>query len=174
MNYQIRELTARDEEIVWETLMYAACETSIESVRSAPYLARYASGWGRAGDFGCVAIAEACASSHDERTLLGAAWLRSWLDDDRGFGYVSDRIPELGLAVVPDYRGCGIGSALLTRALAMAEVNYPAVSLSVRSDNPVIRLYERSGFIKVPDTEHPNRAGTTSFTMLRNFDLEPL
>jgi ribosomal protein S18 acetylase RimI-like enzyme len=165
MDYSIRELTAADEAIVWEVLMYAACETSIESVRSLPALVRYASGWGRAGDCGCAAI--------EGKTLLGAVWLRLWPDSERGFGYMGDGIPELGLAVLPEYRGKGIGSALLARALAMAEVNYPAVSLSVRSDNPAIRLYERSGFVKLPDTQHPNRAGSTSFTMLRSCDRHP-
>ncbi len=163
MDYQIRVLTAEDEAIVWEMLAYAAQQPSIDSVRELPFLARYAANWGRTGDLGYVATLE-------DDTAIGAAWLRLWVGDDRGFGYVSHEIPELGLAVSPDYRGRGIGTQLLTQVLIMAQEKFPAVSLSVRSDNPVTRLYERSGFVKVAGSDHPNRADTTSFTMLYKFE----
>jgi ribosomal protein S18 acetylase RimI-like enzyme len=162
MDYRIRALTAEDEAIVWEMLAYAAQQPSIASVRELPFLARYAANWGRTGDLGCVATLDDIA--------IGAAWLRLWVGDDRGFGYVSAEIPELGLAVSLDYRGCDIGTRLLTQVLTMALEKFPAVSLSVRSDNPAIRLYERSGFVKVAGSEHPNRADSTSFTMLCKFE----
>jgi ribosomal protein S18 acetylase RimI-like enzyme len=158
---QIRPLTTTDESIVWEMLTYAAQQPSIASTRELSFLARYAENWGRAGDLGYVAISN--------QIPLGAAWLRLWVGEDKGFGYVSDEIPELGFAVSPDYRGCGIGTQLLTQVLSMAREKFAAVSLSVRSDNPVIRLYELSGFVKVAGSEHPNRAATTSFTMLCKF-----
>jgi ribosomal protein S18 acetylase RimI-like enzyme len=158
MDYQIRPLAATDESIVWEMLTYAAQQPSIAATRELPFLARYAENWGRAGDLGYVAIAD--------QNALGAAWLRLWVGEDKGFGYVSDDIPELGLAVSPDYRGGGIGTELLTQLLTTARERFTAVSLSVRSDNPVIRLYERSGFVKVAGTDHPNRSSTTSFTMI--------
>jgi ribosomal protein S18 acetylase RimI-like enzyme len=162
MDYQIRPLTAEDEAIVWEMLTYAAQQPSIASTRELPILARYAANWGRTGDLGYV------ATSND--LPIGAAWLRLWLGEDKGFGYVSDDIPELGLAVSPDYRSGGIGTQLLTQILDMAREKFLAVSLSVRSDNPVIRLYTRSGFVKVPGSDHPNRANSTSFTMLHRFE----
>lgn len=162
MDYQIRPLTAEDEAIVWEMLSYAAQQPSIASTRELPILARYAANWGRTGDLGYVATLNDIS--------IGAAWLRLWVGADKGFGYVSDEIPELGLAVSLDYRGSGIGTQLLTQLLAMAREKFPAVSLSVRSDNPVVRLYERSGFVKVTDSDHPNRADTTSFTMLCKFE----
>jgi ribosomal protein S18 acetylase RimI-like enzyme len=164
MDYQIRVLTATDESIVWEMLTYAAQQPSIASTRELPFLARYAANWGRTGDLGYVATLNDAA--------LGAAWLRLWVEEDKGFGYISDDIPELGLAVSPDYRGGGIGTQLLTQALEMARGKFSAVSLSVRSDNPVIRLYTRSGFVKVAGSEHPNRVETTSFTMLCKFDRD--
>ena len=161
MDYLIRALTSEDESIVWEMLQYAAQQTSIESVRSQPYLARYATDWGRTGDLGFAAC-------FDE-IPVGAAWLRLWPGEDKGFGYISDDIPELGFAVLPDYRGRGIGTQLLTQVLQTARARFPAVSLSVRSNNPVFRLYERSGFVKAAGSEHLNQADSISFTMICQF-----
>jgi hypothetical protein len=53
---------------------------AIKSVRQQPYLARYALNWGTMGDFGYVASSDT--------SPIGAAWLRLWLGEDKGFGYV--------------------------------------------------------------------------------------
>jgi ribosomal protein S18 acetylase RimI-like enzyme len=159
MDYAIRALTAEDELIVWKMLQYAAHEPSLESVQKQPYLACYASGWGRVGDVGCTAERNAAP--------IGAAWLRLWLEDEKGFGHVSDAIPELAMAVLPDHRGQGIGTHLLMQVLEMAKAHFPAVSLNVRADNSsAVRLYERAGFIKVPGSEIVNRTGGVSFNMV--------
>ncbi len=161
MNFVIRPLMLEDELIVWEMLRYASHESSIESVQRQPYLARYALNWGRIGDVGYVASSD--------MSPIGAAWLRLWLGEDKGFGYVKDDIPELAIALLPDYRGQGTGTKLLTQILGAAKRKYPAVSLSVRANNPVLRLYERTGFIKIPGSEVVNRSGEVSFSMVYEF-----
>ncbi|NJK53030.1 MAG: GNAT family N-acetyltransferase [Leptolyngbyaceae cyanobacterium SU_3_3] len=161
MDFVVRSLMREDELIVWTMLRYAAHESSIESVKQQPYLARYGLDWGRVGDVGYVTTRN--------MSPIGAAWLRLWLGEDKGFGYVKDEIPELAIAVVPDYRGQGIGTKLLTQILGAAKMKYPAVSLSVRANNPVLRLYERTGFIKIPGSEVVNRAGEVSFNMVYEF-----
>jgi GNAT superfamily N-acetyltransferase len=52
--------------------------------------------------------------------------------------------------VEPDWRGRGVGTALLScvGALALARAS-PVVELTVRSDNPARRLYSRIGFHQV-------------------------
>lgn len=161
MNYTVRALTAADEPIVWAMLMYAAHEPSLEAVQQQPCLARYASDWGRAGDMGFAAYVETEA--------VGAAWLRLWATDDRGFGYVDDPIPELAMAVCPNYRGKGVGTALLTHVLEAAQAQFPAVSLNVRATNPALNLYQRLGFVKVAGSEAVNRVGGISFNMVKQF-----
>ncbi len=162
MDYAVRALTVEDEAIVWEMLRYAAHEPSLESIQKQPSLACYASGWGRVGDVGCVAESDTAS--------VGAAWLRLWLEEEKGFCYVSDTIPELAIAVLPDYRGQGIGTQLLMQVLEVAKGHFGTVSLSVRADNPVVKLYERAGFIKVPGSEVVNRIGEVSFNMVREFE----
>jgi ribosomal protein S18 acetylase RimI-like enzyme len=161
MTYSIVDLTNQDESIVWEMLVYAAQQRSIEDVQKQDYIARYAANWGRRGDMGFVAKTEIGS--------IGAAWLRLWLNDDKGFGYIDDRTPELAIAVFPEYRGGGIGTQLLMKVLESAQSTYPAISLSVRADNPVVKLYQRTGFIKVDGSEVLIEGVVSSFNMICRF-----
>ena len=157
MNYTICQLSPEDEPIVWQMLQYAAQESSLEALKH-PLLAHYAAGWGRPGDLGY--------SAWQDDQAIGAAWLRLWSKDDKGFGYIRHDIPELTIGVAPDYRGQGIGTRLLTQLLADARSTFPAVSLSVRGNNPAVHLYSRVGFVPVAGSEVLNRTGGESFTMI--------
>ncbi|MGV8978956.1 MAG: GNAT family N-acetyltransferase [Cellulomonas sp.] len=78
----------------------------------------------------------------------GAAWARTFPPDDPGYGYVAEDVPELGMAVLPAWRGRGVGRALLGAVLDQARtLGRPAMSLSVEDGNDVARaLYVRRGF----------------------------
>ena len=156
----IRSLTLDDESLLWRFLTLAAHESEMQIVRATPPLARYVAGWGRAGDRGYAAFDE-------ENVAVGAAWLRLWMGADKGFGWLADDVPELAMAVSPAWRGRGVGTQLLNGVLQRARGSCRAVSLSVREDNPAVRLYERAGFEKVPGSESINRVGGTSFIMQR-------
>ncbi|MFL6552006.1 MAG: GNAT family N-acetyltransferase [Verrucomicrobia bacterium] len=137
MDYEIRQLTCQDEPILWEILYYGfsssgKSEPPSRDVVRRPEISRYVEGWGRAGDTGFVA--------HDKknRALLGAAWLRRPTDK-------SDASPELALAVKPEHRRYGIGTALLTQ-LVRANPDHSTISVSFVAGKPVLRLYERFGF----------------------------
>lgn len=161
LDYTLAVITADQEALIWQMLMHAAHEDSLEALQWQPELARYAAGWGRSGDLGIVAIAEA--------TPIGAAWLRQWTLANRGFGFVDTAIPEMAIAVLPEYRGQGVGTQLVIQLLWAAREYYPAVSLNVRADNPARRLYERLGFRKVPDSDMVNRTGGVSFNLVYPF-----
>ena len=141
----IRDASAADEPFLREMLYHSIYvpEGGVPFTRqivSRPNIAKYVEGWGRAGDLGLIA--------EDSRSNkpVGAVWMRLFCASDKGYGYVADNIPELGIAVLPEHRGCGTGTALLQRLLEMAGVRSIAVSLSVAMDNPARRLYERLGF----------------------------
>ena len=113
--------------------------------------ARYATGWGREGDFGLVAVTVA-----GER--LGAAWYRLFDPTEPGYGFVSEEIPELSVAVRPAWRGQGIGTALVTGLVEQATADrQPALSLSVEDDNPALLLYRKLGFREVRAEEGGTR-----------------
>jgi GNAT superfamily N-acetyltransferase len=52
------------------------------------------------------------------------------------------------IALLPQFRGAGVGTFLLTRILAEAEVAGLRVSIHVETFNPARRLYQRLGFVK--------------------------
>lgn len=148
MSHSIRRLSPSDQRFLWEMLYQSlhAPEDSLPFPRdivNRPEIAKYVRAWGRAGDIGFVAVD---AGSGEP---VGAAWLRLLTGDEKGYGYVDDETPELGMAVLPEYRGRGVGSDLLRRLLESAGAIYHSVCLSVSADNPAVRLYERAGFERV-------------------------
>ena len=68
--------------------------------------------------------------------------------------YVDRRDTEIWIidvALLPDQRGRGIGTALLTPILDEAERTGRTVSIHVERTNPARRLYHRLGFVQVAE-----------------------
>jgi ribosomal protein S18 acetylase RimI-like enzyme len=62
---------------------------------------------------------------------------------------LGDELRIVDIAILPEHRGSGIGTALLADVLAEADEVGLAVSLHVEPWNPAKRLYERHGFASV-------------------------
>lgn len=142
--FEVRPLTASDQPFLWEMLYQSLYVREGEppferGILDDPEIAKYVRDWGRVNDSGFVAVDE------DNRPV-GAIWLRLLKGEERGFGYVDERTPELGMAVLPEYRGQGIGTALLSRLIEAAGDVYEHLSLSVAAGNRAIDLYRRAGF----------------------------
>lgn len=142
--YKVRPLVPADQPFLWEMLY----QSLYVPKNSAPFerdivnhsdIAKYVKGWGRADDSGFVAVDE-------NNQPIGAVWLRLFKDEEKGFGYVDDKTPELGMAVLPEYRGKGVGTILLSRLIKAAEDAYEYISLSVAVENSALHLYQRLGF----------------------------
>lgn len=106
----------------------------------------YVKAWGRPGDTAVIALLEGFP--------VGAAWFRLFETTAPGYGFVDEQTPELAVAVVPNARGKGCGSALLGALLDRARADgYHALSLSVdRHNEGAIALYEQYGFSQVDET----------------------
>jgi ribosomal protein S18 acetylase RimI-like enzyme len=143
--YSIRRLTPSDQSLLWEMLYQSLYvregDAPFErSVLQRPEIARYVEDWGRGtDDSGFVA-------ETDGGRPIGAIWLRLLKGEEKGFGYLDEHTPELGMAVLPEYRGRGIGTQLLAHLIRSAEGVYENISLSVAVGNPARRLYRRFGF----------------------------
>lgn len=149
----IRLVEVTDEPFLWEMLyqaLYIPPEVSSlpRDVIFEPELAKYVQDWGHHEDRGLMAVLE------ENQSSIGAAWLRLFKSSNPGYGYINDYTPELTIAVLPEYRGQGIGTQLLTQLFSQVRSCYSAVSLSVSPDNPALRLYRRFGFEVVGQCHH--------------------
>ncbi len=144
----LRPATAADRDVLTAMLVLAAGWAGHPVDPTVPELVRYVTGWPRAGDLGVVA---------EDGEPIGAAWLRVFAPDDPGYGFVRADVPEISMAVAPEYRGRGVGRALLRNLVATAaRAGVGAVSLSVERANPAARLYRAEGFVVVtrgPDSD---------------------
>ena len=106
-----------------------------------PEFKHYVAGWGKPDDAGWIA-------KDAQANPIGAGWLRLLRHDDPGYGFVDDATPEVcTLAVVPEWRGKGVGTALMTALLIHVDAHYSQVALSCNPQNQAMRLYGRLGFV---------------------------
>ncbi len=160
----VRRAAAEDGPFLADMLVEAANwsadwkKKSRRRVLSAPATAHYIAGWPRDTDLGVIAEADGAP--------VGAAWLRFLPEADPGYGFVAPGVPELTIGVAGDWRGRGVGRALL-RALAgqARSVGIRQISLSVERKNFAQKLYFSEGY-QVVDS-----SGAHSDTMVK--DLAP-
>jgi len=141
----LRDAVAQDESFIELMLLAAANWLSdrrmnLDRLRSEPNLIHYVAGWPRAGDMGVVAV---------DRTRLpvGAVWLRQFSADDPGYGYVSAEVPELSIGVLDEWRGRGVGRALMrAQARQARRRGLHMLSLGVERANPAVSLYLSEGW----------------------------
>ncbi len=157
MHWRIRAVEADDipilQEMLYEAATWRGGDAVPDVVLANPHIDRYLSAWGRPGDTALIAMDE-------DGLSIGAAWYRYFAEGEPGYGFVDETTPELSVAVVPAFRGRGVGTALMSALLEVAERDgVTALSLSVEQDNPAVKLYERVGFRTVSSDQD-------TFTML--------
>jgi ribosomal protein S18 acetylase RimI-like enzyme len=143
----IRRATAEDRDFLEEMLAVAADwrpgthVRSVAEILAQPALAHYVAGWPAEGDVGFIA---------EVGQPVAAAWWRYFHQDDPGFGFVDDTVPEVSIGIVADARGQGLGTLLLEALIEEARQRaLSALSLSVDPDNRATGLYRRLGFVTV-------------------------
>ena len=115
---------------------------TLEELKNRREFTRYFDSWPGERDFGFASVDRA-------RSVHGVVWLTFFSEQNPGYGFVRDDMPELSVWVAEDHRGAGIGRALISTAVEVARSQgIPGVSLSVEAGNPARRLYERLGFRK--------------------------
>lgn len=168
MDVRIRTVLPNESTLVFSFLTLAArMPESGEPIQKAlrdHELTRYWRNWGRQGDLGLVAESESVGYP------ISCAWVRLFSREEAGADYVGEDIAELAVGTIPAARGLGVGTRILQDLLSLCKTRYSGVSLSVRMENPAIRLYERLGFRKTSETPIINRVGTQSLVMLLSFD----
>ena len=84
-----------------------------------------------------------CLVAEVDGKVVGAVWTRI-MDD---YGHTDNQTPSLAISLYKEYRGQGIGTALLQRMLErLRSDGYSQVSLSVQKENFALRMYEKAVF----------------------------
>ncbi|GAA4591640.1 hypothetical protein GCM10023194_51440 [Planotetraspora phitsanulokensis] len=146
--FAVRAAEAADLDFLTDMLVEAVnwsptSNLSREQVLSNPTFAHYVADWPRPDDLGVIAV------GMDGRPC-GAAWLRRLPAADPGYGHVADDVPELTIGVCEEWRGRGVGRALLRELVRVAgELGIERISLSVERANHAAALYADEGFTVV-------------------------
>jgi ribosomal protein S18 acetylase RimI-like enzyme len=153
---RIRDVRPEDLEFWREMSLEAMSWRGAGDPADIPAMAVYLRPWGRSGDTGLIAEAE---------NRLGAAWYRFYTAFEPGYGFVSEDVPEIGIAVGKAHRGRGVGRKLMDELIARARsARLRGLSLSVEDGNEAAaRLYAATGFARV----HRNGNAWTMVLWLR-------
>lgn len=104
-----------------------------------------------------VYISEFGKSKHDialvadiNGKIAGTVWVRIMND----YGHIDDKTPSFAISVYKEYRGKGIGTALMSEMLAILKKRgYKQASLSVQKKNFAAEMYRKLGFKTIDENE---------------------
>ena len=114
-----------------------------KSIISSPELQIYVEHFGKSkDDWGLVAEVDG--------KIVGAVWVRIMND----YGHIDDETPSLAISLYKEYRGFGIGTAMMKEILTLLKsFGYSGVSLSVQKVNYAAKMYLKIGFEIVRENE---------------------
>ena len=148
MNYSIRKIRA-DEYGILNDFLYEAIfipegvQAPPKSIINLPELQVYVSDFGKKED-------DICFLAEVDKSVVGTVWVRTM----NGYGHIEDGVPSLAISLYKEYRGYGIGTALMTRILQeLQQRGYEKVSLSVQKANYAVKMYKNVGFKIVDENE---------------------
>lgn len=134
-SYSIRPIVPTDEGFLWEILYqsfypFPSKASKLQRMPETFPISQYLKDWGKPDDCGFIAI--------DTRTRqpIGAAWFRLLTGDEKGYGYVDDRTPELMIAIHPEYQHLAIELCLLNHLLLAAKKRFESLSVQVSPGKP--------------------------------------
>ena len=70
------------------------------------------------------------------------------------YGHIDDETPSLAIALYKEYRGKGIGTALMKAVIgAYSQAGHKRLSLAVQKANYAVKMYEKVGFKTVSEND---------------------
>ena len=158
MNYAIRELKLTEYPLLDDFLYEAVfipegVEAPPKSIIYRPELQVYVANFGERKE-------DLALAAEVDGKIIGAVWVRI-MDD---YGHIDNETPSLAISLYKEYRGLGIGTAMMKKMLAqLKEREYKRVSLSVQKANYAYRMYQKLGFKVVSENSE-------EYIMVRNLE----
>ncbi|OPJ56626.1 acetyltransferase YpeA [Clostridium oryzae] len=141
MEYTIRQMKQSEYSLLNDFLyeaIFQRDETNLvpKTIIEKPELQVYIKNFGEEKDDYCL-----CAEV-DEK-VVGAVWVRKV----NGYGSVDNITPEFAISLYKDFRGHGIGTAMMKEMLKyLKNAGYSKTSLAVQKDNYALKMYLSVGF----------------------------
>lgn len=148
MDYTIREILKQEYPLL-DNFLYEAIfvpegiEPPPKTIITSPELQVYVEHFGESkDDWGLVAEVGG--------KIVGAVWVRIMND----YGHIDDETPSLAISLYKEYRGFGIGTAMMKEILTLLKsYEYSQISLSVQKANYAAKMYLKIGFEIVMENE---------------------
>ena len=143
---KIRKLRDNETELL-KAFLYEAIfipegvEPPDRSIIEQPELSLYYEGFGNDP-------ADNCLVAEVDGKVIGAVWTRIMND----YGHVDDETPSFAISLYREYRGQGIGTALMRKMLELLKgQGWKKASLAVQKANYAVRMYKAVGFKTVDE-----------------------
>lgn len=147
VDYRIREIRKSEYSVLSDFLYEAVfipkgMDKPPRSIIEKPELQVYIADFGKADDW--------CLVAETRQKIVGAVWARIMND----YGHIDDKTPSLAISLYEEYRGLGIGTALMkVMLLLLKDKKYKQASLSVQKQNYAANMYRNTGFEVVDENE---------------------
>ncbi len=148
MDFKIRKICEEEygllEDFLYEAIFVPrGVSAPPKSIINKPELQVYIANFGREkDDIGLVAEVGEKA--------VGAVWVRIMND----YGHIDNNTPSFAISLYYDYRGLGIGTALMKEMLnILKDRGYKQASLAVQKSNYAVRMYQKVGFETIDENE---------------------
>ena len=148
MDYKIRPILAGEVGLLQDFLYEAifvpkGLPAPPKSIINQPELQVYITGFGtKKDDIGLAA--------EIDNKPIGAVWVRIMND----YGHIDNDTPSFAISLHKDYRGLGIGTALMKEMLRILKGRgYKQASLAVQKANYAVKMYQKTGFEIVDENE---------------------
>lgn len=148
MKTVIREMQEAEygllEDFLYEAIFIPeGAEKPPKNIVARPELQVYVKDFGREKDDHCL-VAET------DGKIVGAVWMRVMND----YGHIEEGIPSFAISLYEEYRGKGIGTALMQQMLGkLKQLGYQKTSLAVQKANYAVRMYKKVGFEIIGENE---------------------
>lgn len=148
MNYKIRRMKNDEYELLNDFLYEAiyipkGVQAPSKSIINEPELQVYVLDFGKREDDICF-VAEA------DGEIVGAVWVRVMND----YGHIEEGVPSFAISLFKEYRGNGIGTALMKKMLnELKQKGYEKTSLAVQKANYAVKMYKNVGFKIIDEKE---------------------
>ena len=148
MDYIIRPISDGEESLL-EDFLYEAIfvpegvPAPTKSIINQPELQVYVADFGKKkDDIGLFAEVD--------KRVVGAVWVRIMND----YGHIDSATPSFAIALYKDYRGLGMGTAMMKEMLCiLKDRGYKRASLAVQKANYAVKMYKKVGFEIVDQNE---------------------